>query len=126
MDIRQSGLRFGRRATDDTFRAFHQACDANDLQTAGDLLLILEDKFSPHLERGRVQGEHLRALLQAQARLWSLRCRSFGDGEEAAYVHVRDPSFELPPTSKLTHWLATWLRGPKSPFAAAAEFSIKG
>ena len=125
MYMKRPSLIFGRRATDDTLVAFHHACDANELQIAGDLLVALEDKLKPCLERGSVQGEHLRALLQAQARLWSLRCRSFGDSEEPANVQLRGIGFAQPSTSKLTNWLAAWLHSPRGRFTAAGEFPIR-
>ena len=124
MTFKRTGLRFGRRRTDDTFKAFHQACDARDLQTAGDLLLVLEDKLSHHMRRDKVDGQRLRSLLQAQARLWSLRCRSFGDEEEARGPECI-PLTQRPATSKLVDWLKAWLQGPQSRFARVSEFSIR-
>ena len=126
MDNMQTGLRFGRRKTDDTFRAFHIACDEGDLARADGLLIILEDKFSFHAVPAAAQGNNRQALLQAQARLWSLRLRDFRDVEEALAVPEAVLTLERPTTSKLSAWLAAWLRGPRSRFAKAAEFLIKG
>lgn len=120
----QAVLRFGRRASDDTFRAFYQACDAGDLVTAAELLMVLEDRFISPPDEAFVQGEHRSALLQAQARLWSMRCRHFGDAEEAV---VSQPALatQQPDTSRIINWVIAWLRGPLSRFAKATEFSIK-
>lgn len=112
MDSLRAGLRFGRRASDDTFRAFHEACDADDLQTADELLIIIEDRRGVTPAHGDTPADSSQALLKAQARLWSLRCRRFGDPETASVPPERAPAIHPPNTSRLRDWAAAWLRGP--------------
>ena len=126
MDRRRTGLRFGRRKTDDTVKAFHDACDAGDLATADELLVILEDKFSSRAMQDAAQGNDPQQLLQAQARLWTLRRRHFGDVDDAALMYEPVPVMERPVTSKLGDWFAAWLRNPQSRFEKAPSSSSKG
>ena len=110
MDSLRAGLRFGRRASDDTLRAFHEACDADDLQTADELLMIIEDRRAATAAKGDAPADGSRALLKAQARLWSLRCRRFGDPETASVPPEPDPAIHGPTTPRLRGRMAAWLR----------------
>ncbi len=108
MNIRQTGLRLGLQKTDDTFKAFHQPCDAGDLPAA-DLLLAIENKFDRHLVRGKVGGERLRSLLHPECTVM------------LEPVSARRP----PAASKLIEWLAGLFYWPTKPVRRSPEFSAK-
>ena len=118
-----AGLRFGRRASNDMFKAFHEACDSDDLQTADELLLSLEDRNGSLPEQMAAHRTTSQALLKAQARLWSLRCQRFGDPETETSLPQHIPAIQQPHRPKVIVWLAAWLRGPSTRGEMDPDFS---
>jgi len=69
-----AGMRHTRRLSDKILVAFHQACDANDLDVAENLLRILEMMTMRRpLPTDGNRRRNMESLVAAHERLWYLR-----------------------------------------------------
>lgn len=67
------GRKPNRRLADKMFAAFHQACDQDELELAGNILRLLEELVASRSFGQRVERRAIDELIAGYTRLWMLK-----------------------------------------------------